>query len=106
MKLSAKEIDLLSDLKKVRRQRRFFAWIVASVTLVALIALYSMETNLDALIPALSAFFGMAVFLLADDLLGVRTEDPVEDLLLKYVNNDPEALQRISDRAKSREMST
>lgn len=104
VKLTLKEIDLLSNISKARRQRKFFAWIIASVTFVALVALYNMDTYLDALIPALTAFFGIAVFSLAGDLLGVQTEDPVEDLLLKYVNNDPEALQQLSDRAKSREM--
>lgn len=102
MKLSARELDLLSDIGKARKVRKRRAWIGLGVLLVGWAGLIYFD--LDALIPVLAVFSGVAASTLGNEYFGGRTLDRLEDLLLRYVNNDPDALQQMAKRSESRDI--
>lgn len=106
MKLTTREIDLISDIGKTRRKRRRGAWLSLLVILAILVAALYFEWDLDGAIAVLAVFAGIAITELTSEYFGTRTETRLQDLLLRYVNNDPEAIQLMSARSQSQEVTT
>jgi hypothetical protein len=94
VKLSEREIELISNIAKHRKQRKTAAWILLWILLAGFaVAIYF---RLDALILVLAVLSGFA----ASESFGLRPESRIEELLLKYVNNDAETIRQISERSK------
>lgn len=97
MKLSAKEVKLISDLSTKRKRRVWGAWVSFLTVVALLVATYGYG-----MFPALGEgpFLGFAVGAAFVNLVhvyfGVRPEDKLIDLLQRYVNQDPEAIAQIA----------
>jgi hypothetical protein len=97
MKLSAKEIEIFSQIEKNKKWRRINAWInLVSIPVILYIA------SLLNLVPPfpmalVGTIVGFTVANLANVYFGVRSEDKLIDLLQRYVNRDPEAISQMSE---------
>lgn len=106
LKLTAREIDLISDITKTRRQRRLGAWISLAIVFASFVAALYLEWDLDGAITVLAIVASVAMTELTSEYFGTRTETRLQELLLRYVNNDPEAIQLISARSQAREVAS
>ena len=104
MKLSEREIELISDIAKSRSKRKFGAWAGLITGMFLMTAVVYFDFNLDSIGPVLGIFLGVAVATLAREYFGIRAEDMLIDLLQRYVNDDPDAIQQISGRLDSRDI--
>ncbi len=97
MKLSAKEVKLISDVSKNRKQRKWGAWLgflTATGLLVATegFGIFPSLRESSILVIAVVATFAHLIHV----YFAVRPEDKLVDLLQRYINRDPEAVARLS----------
>ena len=97
MKLTAKEVELLSGVAACRKRRKWDAWVSFLLVIALMIAVlgYGVFPSF-----AESQFLGMAagasVAYLIHVYFAVRPEDKLIGLLQRYVNRDPEAVAQLS----------
>ena len=96
MKLTAKEVKLLSALSKRHKRRKWDAWFSFLSTIALIVATYGYG-----MFPSLIEwpFLGMAAGGTSGYLMhvyfAVRPEDKLIELLQRYVNRDPEAVAQL-----------
>jgi hypothetical protein len=99
MKLTDREIELISNIPRNRRNRRLGLWLtMASILIMVVVGSY-----ID--------YDGTAVFMFLGGFLGgqaaayfsTRSEDKLIDLVQRYVNSDPEAIRQVAARARASE---
>lgn len=102
MKLTAKEVELLSNLSTRRRHRKWDAWLSFLSAIGLMVATYGYG-----MFPSLAEwpFLGMATGLTFAYLIhvyfAVRPEDKLISLLQRYVNRDAEAVAQLAGVAES-----
>ena len=95
MKLTNREIEIVSSFSKVQNRRKIGAWVGLATVIAFWIGQYYFD-RLDSLSPVIAVFLGASVAELASLHFRVRPEDKMVDLLQRYINNDAEALAQIS----------
>lgn len=102
MKLTAKEVKLLSEFEKRKRQRRLDAW-----TALILAAFVLVLTEAFGFWPSLrnTGLQGVVIGVLVTHLIHVyfaaRPSDKLIDLLQRYVNKDAEAIAQLHGKDRS-----
>lgn len=103
MKLSRREIELIADIPRSRRRRKAGVWLGFVTALLVFLALPSAGIHWE----SMSAFIGLMLGVSASQLIGTnfgaRPEDRLADVLLRYVNDDPEAIEQLAARPGARE---
>ena len=100
MKLSTRELKILSEIepRRVRRRRDAWIYLIAAFLLVGITNNVEMFSSLgDESI--LYVGIAVAAMYLAHTYFAVRPEDKMLDLLQRYVNQDPEALAQLAESA-------
>lgn len=97
MKLSAKEVKLISKLSTRRKHRKWDAWLsfLSTVGLIVATYGYGMFPSLMEW-PILGIMTGAAFAYLVHVYFGVRPEDKLIELLRRYLDRDPEAIAQIA----------
>lgn len=95
MKLTAREVEMIKDIPRIRTSRVRAAW-SGLITAVALLAgvLY-FEYQAETLGMLLAVFVGFSIGNLANAYLARHPNDKLVDLLLRYVDEDSEALAQL-----------
>jgi hypothetical protein len=96
MKLTNTEIELISEIERSRFRRQRGAWIGLVITLVAWFSVSYFEWLSNSSSIVIGVFLGIAIVNLASAYSSVRADDKLNDVLQRYVNNDPEALRQLS----------
>ena len=96
MKLSKREIGLISDIEKSRRQRRLGAWI----SLLLIPIFWMADSEISGIVSA------VVIVHLIHEYIGIRPDDILIDLLQRYINSDVEAVRQLSDKPKASEAVT
>jgi hypothetical protein len=96
MKLTKREIELIANIEKSRLRRRRGAWTGLVSTLVVWFAAsyFDWLSNVSSMVIGLC--LGFAIVNLASAYSAVRADDKLNDVLQRYVNDDPEALRQLS----------
>jgi len=100
MKLSPREIDLISDISRSRRMRGIGAWVALGIVLFGGGALMYLNVLADSSSIVIGIFLGVAITNVASAHSNVRADDKLIDILQRYVNSDPEALQQLSSSSR------
>lgn len=95
MKLTNREVEIVSSYSKVKNHRKFGAWLGLAAVVAFWIGQNYYE-RLDSLGPAIAVFLGISAAELASLYFRVRPEDKMVDLLQRYINSDAEALAQLS----------
>ena len=99
MKLSDREIEIISGMPKNRRLRRLGVWFAAASVLIALVVNFYIDYDLGPVITMLSGFMvGQAAA-----HHSARSEDKLIELVQRYVNSDPEAIRQFAMRTDTGE---
>jgi hypothetical protein len=96
MKLTKREIELISNIENSRLQRRRVAWIGLVSAFSVLIAASYFDWSSSELSLIIGFLLGFAALSVASAYSTVRTDDNLNDILLRYVRSDPEALRQLS----------
>lgn len=96
MKLTRREIELISNIEHSRLRRRRFAWIGLVSALVVLTAASYFDWSSSELYMVIGLLLGSAAWSVDRAYSAVRIDDKLNDLLLRYVRSDPEALRQLS----------
>ncbi len=100
MKLSSREIALIADIQKSRRQRRTGAFVFVLFIPIWWYAMPLIGIGPDIAPLVIGLLLGYGVAYLVNVYFGVRPDDKLIDLLQRYVNEDAEALRQLSGRSK------
>ena len=101
MNLSNREIEMISDISKARRHRRIGAWLGLATALIVFVGTQYFDFGRESLGPIVGIFLGLAVAELSSAYFGIRSEDKLVDLLQRYINSDPEAIEQLSTKSTS-----
>jgi hypothetical protein len=91
VKLSNKELRLISDIQKSRKARKIGGWI----TLLLIPISYIWYPQVSGVITAI------VVTHLIHEYLAIHPDDELVDLLQRYVNSDPEAIVQLSKSSRA-----
>jgi hypothetical protein len=97
MKLSDREMEIISSIPKNRRNRRLGLWLSIAGILIAVVAGPYIDYDVTTAITMLGGF-------LAGQAAGysiARSEDKLIDLVQRYVNSDPEAIRQFAARVRT-----
>ena len=97
MRLSSREVELIKDVPKTRRNRKLSAWSGLITSLVIMIGVYFFDYQVGNFGLLIAMIVGFSVGNLAAEYFRVRPDDKLVDLLLRYVNEDPTAIEQLSD---------
>lgn len=103
MRLSSREVELIKDVPKARRNRKLSAWSGLITSLVILIGVHFFDYQVSTLGLFIATIVGFSIGNLAAEYFRVRPDDKLVDLLLRYVNDDPTAIRQLSDQVGSLE---
>jgi hypothetical protein len=103
MKLSDREIEMISNIPKNRRDRKLGAWLGLATALAAFVAVQYFDFHHESLGPVFAILLGFSTGEVARAHFRVRPEDKLIDLLQRYVNSDPEAVRQFSFKSESSE---
>ncbi|WP_323847448.1 hypothetical protein [Microbulbifer magnicolonia] len=92
MKLSDREIEIISRIPKNRRNRTLGLWFVAAAMLFAMVVAFYIEYDLTIVVTMLGGFLAGQAAAHSSS----RSEDKLIDLLQRYVSSDPEAIQQFA----------
>jgi hypothetical protein len=99
MKLTARELELVADAPKRRQRRIRNAWVAFAGVIAPVIVVNGFDPfpwKFD------SSTIGLGVSAVVVNLIhayfGVRSDDRLVDLLQRYVNHDPEAIEQLGTR--------
>lgn len=98
MKLSARELEFLSEVetRRVRRRRDAWIYLIGVILLIILTNTVEVFAALDD-VSILSLGIVVAVGYLAHIYFAVRPEDKLMELLQRYVSKDPEAVAQLAE---------
>ena len=101
VKLSKREIELIADIEKSRRQRKTGALVFLFFIPIWWygMPLIGIESDTVSQITALLLGFGVAY--LVNVYFGIRPDDKMIDLLQRYVNGDAEAIRQLSEKSEA-----
>jgi len=97
MKLTDREVEIVSSYSTVKNRRKIGAWLGLATVVAFWIGQYYFD-RLDSLGPVIAVFLGISAAELASLYFRVRPEDKMVDLLQRYINSDAEALAQFSSR--------
>ena len=95
MKLTGREMNIVSAYSATRKRRKIGAWIGLATVAAFWIAMAYVD-RLDSVGTVLGMSLGLLIAELASLYFGTRPEDKMVDLLQRYVNQDAEALEQFS----------
>lgn len=98
MKLSNREIEMISDISKARRHRRIGALLGFATALILFVGVQYFDSASESLVAIIAILLGFSAAELPSVYLKVRTEDKLIDLLRRYIDSDPEAIKQLSSR--------
>lgn len=96
MKLTEREIELITTIPKRRRDRKLGAWLGLAVAVAAFSALPYLGPQYDSLGPIIGILLGFATGEVARVHFRVTPEDKLIELLQRYISRDPEAVRQFS----------
>jgi len=96
MKLTKREIELISNIENSQLQRRRAAWIGLVSAIVVFIAASYFNSSSSELSLIVGLVLGAAALNFASAYSTLRSDDKLNDVLLRYVRSDPEALRQLS----------
>lgn len=97
MKLTGREMAIVSAYTATRRRRKTGAWIGLAAVVAFWIAMAYID-RLESVGTVLGISVGLLIAELASLYFGTRPEDKLIDLLQRYINQDAEALQQFSSK--------
>ena len=95
MRLTEREIALIKNIPKVRTNRKRAAWLALFVNLVLLAGVHYFDYGVDTLGLMIAVFIGLSISGVARQYFSPDTDDKLVDLLLRYVDDDSEALRQV-----------
>lgn len=95
MKLTGREMKIVSAYSATRKRRKIGAWIGLATIAAFWIAMVYID-RLESVGTVLGISLGILIAELASLYFGVRPEDKMIDLLQRYINQDAEALEQFS----------
>jgi len=96
MKLSEDQIELVKKMKGLRRTKKIRRMLMAtSIIPIALVFWFQLSAQISVVNIISSLCILLAVWINAF-LYPAPTRSRIEDLLLEYINNDPESLSQLS----------
>ncbi len=96
MKLSNRELDLVSKAPRNRQMRKRAAWTSLAVSLASLVAVHYFDFRVDTLGLFMAVAVGVSISEVFAAYFRIREQDKLTDLLLRYVNSDPHAVEQLS----------
>lgn len=99
MKLSDREIEIISNIPKNRRNRRLGLWLTIASLFMGLVVSPYVDYDLTTASIMLGGFLAGQ----AAAYSSTRYEDKLIDLVQRYVNSDPEAIRQFAARARTGE---
>lgn len=97
MKLTGREMAIVSAYSATQRRRRTGAWIGLAALAAFWIAMAYID-RLGSVGTVLGISLGLIIAELASLYFGTRPEDKLIDLLQRYINQDAEALEQFSSK--------
>jgi hypothetical protein len=94
LKLSDREIELISSIPRNRRNRRLGLWLAMAAPLITAVAGFYIDYDLTTVM----AMLGGLLVGQAAAYSSSRTEDKLIELVERYVNTDPEAIRQFAKR--------
>ena len=101
MKLTKREIDLITGIEKNRRRRKNGVWWTVLVLLVTWFVLPLIGIEKETVFTLVAVAFGIAFSDYVNNYIRVRSEDKLIDLLQRYVNGDAEAIRQLLDKSEA-----
>jgi hypothetical protein len=99
VKLSDREIEIISSIPKNRRYRRLGLWFPAAAILLAVVVGFYIDYDLTTAVTMLGGFLAGQ----AAAYSSTRSDEKLIDVVQRYVNGDPEAIRQIAARARTGE---
>ena len=99
MRLTEREIKLIAEIPKRRRERKIGAWLGLAIAVAAFIAFQQFGARYESLVYVVGIALGFAVGEVARAHFRVTHEDKLIDVLQRYINRDPEAVRQFSTQA-------
>jgi len=106
MRLSDKELKLITEVEKRRSDRKKGAWLNFVVVIILSIATFAGFQVIQEQWILLGLLTAFAAAYLANVYFAVRPENELIELLQRYVNQDAEAVEQIAESAAAKERST
>jgi len=95
MKLTALEVEMIKDIPRIRTNRVRAAWSGVITTVALLAGVLYFEYQAETLGMLLAVFVGFSIGNLANAYLARHPDDRLVELLLRYVDDDSEALAQL-----------
>lgn len=96
MRLSAREVEILSQLDSYEKKRRKSAWSLLGVVLTSWAVLAYLDRMTDQLYGMITVLCIITVSNVLRAQFQLTSEDKLLDLLRRYVNRDAEAIAQMS----------
>ena len=97
MKLSKKEIELITHIEKSRRQRKIAALLGFLVLPIVWYGMPLIGAEPDAVTQTTGFILGFLVSYLIVSFSNAQPDDKLIDLLQRYINRDAEAIRQLSE---------
>lgn len=96
MRLTEREIELITTIPKRRRDRKLGAWLGLAIAVAAFSAVPYLGPQYDSLFPIIGLVLGFFAGEVARVHFRVTPEDKLIGLLQRYISRDPEAVRLFS----------
>ena len=96
MRLTEREIELITTIPKRRRDHKLGAWLGLAIAAAAFGAAQHFGAQYDSLGPVLGVLLGISAGEVARAHFRVTPEDKLIELLQRYISRDPEAVRQFS----------
>ena len=96
MRLTEREIELITTIPKRRRDRKRGAWLGLAIAVAAFIAVQYLGPQYASAAPIMGILLGFSAGEVARVHFRVTPEDKLVELLQRYISRDPEAVRQFS----------
>lgn len=96
MRLTEREVKLITGIPKRRRDRKLGAWLGLAFPVTAFGAFQHFGSPYEPLGPVLGIVLGFSAGEVARVYFRVAPEDKLIDLLQRYISRDPEAVRQLA----------
>ena len=95
MRLTEREIEMIRDVPRIRTNRKRAAWAALVTNVVLLAGVRYFEYDVGSVGLLLAVFVGLSIAGVARQYFAPDPNDRFVDLLLRYVDDDPDALAQL-----------
>ena len=96
MRLTEREVKLIAEIPKRRRERKIEAWLGLAFAIAAFIVFQHLDPRYDSLVYVVGIALGFTAGEVARVYFRVTPEDKLIAVLQRYINRDPEAVRQFS----------